>query len=53
MGAFVPRYSEERKVAVLKKLLPPQNASVTSVSEEEGIPVATLYCWLKRNRPTE
>jgi len=26
----MPRYSEERKAAVLKKLLPPQNRSVVS-----------------------
>jgi len=50
MGAFVPRYSEERKAAVLKKLLPPANRRVPLVSEEEGIPVATLYSWLKQCR---
>ena len=33
----MPRYSEERKAAVLKKLLPPQNRSVVQVAAEEGI----------------
>ena len=46
----MPRYSEERKAAVLKKLLPPQNRSVLSVSVEEGISDVTLYSWLKQCR---
>ncbi|HAC87477.1 MAG TPA: IS3 family transposase, partial [Gammaproteobacteria bacterium] len=50
MGAFMPRYSEERKAAVLKKLLPPQNRIVLSVSVEEGISDVTLYSWLKQCR---
>lgn len=40
------RYSLERKEAVLKKLLPPENQSVPVVSEAEGISQATLYNWL-------
>ncbi|SOB74969.1 Transposase [Marinobacter sp. LV10R510-11A] len=46
----MPRYSEERKAAVLKKLLPPQNSSVVSVATEEGISNMTLYSWLKQCR---
>lgn len=41
----MPRYSEERKLAVLKKLLPPNNKSVNEVAREEGISEATLYNW--------
>lgn len=41
----MPRYSQERKEAVLKKLLPPQNMSVAEVSRSEGIGVQTLYNW--------
>ncbi len=41
----MPRYSEERKAAVLKKLLPPHNQSVPEVVESEGISQATLYHW--------
>lgn len=46
----MPRYSEERKASVLKKLLPPQNSSVVSVAAEEGISDVTLYSWLKQCR---
>ncbi len=46
----MPRYSEERKAAVLNKLLPPQNRSVVSVAAEEGISDVTLYSWLKQCR---
>lgn len=46
----MPRYSEERKSAVLQKLLPPYNRSVVSVAEEEGISEQTLYNWRKTLR---
>lgn len=46
----MPRYSEERKAAVLKKLLPPANRTVVSVAAEEGISNVTLYSWLKQCR---
>ncbi len=46
----MPRYSAERKSAVLKKLLPPHNHSVASVVTEEGISKAKLYSWLKQCR---
>lgn len=42
-GVLVPRYSAERKSAVLKKLLPPHNHRAASVATEEGISDATLY----------
>lgn len=44
----MPRYSEERKSAVLNKLLPPNNRPVPSVSKEEGISEQTLYSWIKQ-----
>lgn len=46
----MPRYSQERKAAVLKKLLPPHNRTVVSVAAEEGIAEVTLYNWLKQCR---
>ena len=46
----MPRYSEERKAATLKKLLPPQSRSVNSVADEDGISPQTLYHWLKQCR---
>lgn len=42
----MPRYSLERKEAVLKKLLPPENQAVPLVAQSEGISQGTLYNWL-------
>lgn len=39
------RYSQERKEAILKKLLPPQNMTVAELSRSEGISSKTLYHW--------
>jgi transposase-like protein len=50
MDTYMPRYSDERKAAVLNKLLPPHNRTVVSVSAEEGISDVTLYSWLKQCR---
>ena len=44
------RYSDERKEAVLKKMLPPNNRTIPSLAEEEGISAATLYNWRKQAR---
>lgn len=44
------QYSEERKEAVLKKLLPPYNKTYTELSKEECIPVTTIYTWLKKRQ---
>jgi len=44
----MPRYSEERKAAVLNKLLPAQNRSVLSVAMEECISNVALYSLLKQ-----
>lgn len=46
----MPRYSDEHKAAVLKKLLPPMNRSVVSVATEEGIPDVALYSWMQQCR---
>ncbi|MCJ8288112.1 hypothetical protein [Halomonas sp.] len=34
------KYSDERREAILKKLLPPHNRTVAEVAQEEGISVA-------------
>ncbi|MGL5948725.1 MAG: transposase, partial [Aeromonas sp.] len=39
------RYSAERKQAILRKLLPPENMSAAEVSRLEGISLQTLYHW--------
>lgn len=41
----MPSYSEERKQAILSKLLPPLNMSVAEVARNEGIGLQTLYNW--------
>lgn len=44
----MPRYSAERKAALLKKLLPPVNLSVAELARQEGISEVTLYAWRKQ-----
>lgn len=44
------RYPEERKRAVVAKMSPPESLSPREVSEQEGIPVATLYRWRREAR---
>jgi transposase len=48
----MPRYSEERKASVMRKLLPPNNRSVAAVAREEGISEQTLYNWRQHVRET-
>ena len=43
----MPHYSQERKEAILKKLLPPYSRSVSDVAKEEGISESALYNWRK------
>lgn len=43
-------YPQERKEAVLKKLLPPVNQSIAEVAREEGISVQTIYSWRTQAR---
>jgi len=46
----VPRYSDERKEAVLGKMLPPHNRPLGELAAEEGISEATLYKWRREAR---
>jgi transposase-like protein len=46
----VPRYSDERKEAVLRKMLPPHNRPLAALAAEEGISEATLYNWRRDAR---
>lgn len=39
------RYSKERKDAVLRRLLPPEDLSVVKVAKQEGICPSTIYKW--------
>ena len=38
-------YSKELRDAMVAKMLPPQNQSITRISKQEGIPEATLRKW--------
>ena len=38
-------YSLERKTAVLKRMLPPNNVAVRQLSQEEGMARSTLHKW--------
>jgi hypothetical protein len=44
------RDSQERREAVLKKMLPPHNRSLPELAEEEGISAGTRYRWRKQAR---
>lgn len=44
------RYSPERKEAVLKKMMPPDNRPISQLAVEEGISEATLYNWRNEAR---
>ena len=44
------RYSQERKEAILNKLLPPQNMTVAEVALSEGVSSKTLYHWRDKLR---
>jgi transposase-like protein len=43
-------YPIERKEAVLRKMLPPNNKPIPEISKEEGICEGTLYNWRKSAR---
>lgn len=46
----MPRYSAERKEAILSKVLPPQSRSVKEVAQEQDIHFQTIYSWMKEVR---
>ena len=43
-------YSKKHKEAILKRMMPPNNKTILQISQEEGIPVSTLYTWRSRAR---
>jgi len=44
------RYSEERKQAIIKRMIPPGNTPISRLVEETGISDCTLYTWRKDAR---
>ena len=49
-GQIGKRYSKELKEAILKRMMPPNNESIKSISEDVGITETTLYKWRKEAR---
>ena len=43
-------YPKERKEAVLRKMLPPNNKTIPEIAKEEGISEGTLFNWRKAAR---
>jgi transposase len=41
-------YSKEFKAAIIQKMMPPNNVSVSQLMQETGISDATLYSWRKQ-----
>nr|WP_274038408.1 IS3 family transposase [Thalassomonas viridans] len=46
----MPKYSAERKEAILRKVLPPLSRSVREVALEQDIHYQTIYAWMKEVR---
>jgi len=42
------RIAQERREAIMNKLLPPNNQSVGEVAQAEGVAESTLYNWLSK-----
>jgi transposase-like protein len=48
----VKRYSLERKEAILRRMMPPENKLISELARENGISEQTLYTW-RRNLKTQ
>jgi transposase len=46
----VKKYSEERKEAILKRMMPPENKKISELARESGITEQTLYTWRRQVR---
>lgn len=46
----VKRYMQELKDAVLARMMPPNNESIKSISDELGISEQSLYKWKQKAR---
>lgn len=46
----MPRYSQELKEQIVKKMTPPNSQTVVDISRESGISQPTLYAWKKQFR---
>jgi transposase-like protein len=41
-------YPDAQKTSLIERMLPPQNARVSQISKETGIPKDTLYGWRRQ-----
>jgi len=41
-------YSAERKESLVRRMMPPENASVSLLARESGITEQTLYTWRRQ-----
>jgi len=44
------RYSKEFKYTIIKRMMPPNNESVSTIARETGLSEGTLYNWKKQAR---
>lgn len=44
------KYTEEYKVAIVRRMMPPGSESVIEISQETGVTTNTLYTWRKQCR---
>jgi len=44
------RYGKEFKYTIIKRMMPPNNESVSAISRETGLSEGTLYSWQKQAR---
>lgn len=42
------KYSEEFKYSIVKKMMPPENQSVSQIARETSLSEATLFKWKKQ-----
>ena len=42
------KYSKSFRNAILRKVLPPENRSISSVAKENGVAVVTINSWLAK-----
>lgn len=44
------RYSDEFKYSIIRRMMPPNNESVSSISQDTGLSEGTLFKWKKQAR---
>jgi transposase-like protein len=47
---MMAKYSDKFKYSIVKKMMPPENQSVSQIARETGLSEATLHKWKKQAR---